>query len=246
MISLATSGGRYLPSADWAKRFCSEPTARAAAPTPMKASSQPAPQPKAGRSSVSTSIAWSRNGRPADQADLDDQHESEPPAATARTRRSARRRDHDEDRREPQGPAAGSAARIRPSSCWASICAWTSRPLVERPVEAGHRRLEIVEVADVAADQDVAAAVSARRTRAVDARRAPRAAGRRSSAPGPRSHFVETAAPRAREARIIDGCPHSRGIPDGRRSSHWRAAAAGGGRAASSAASRCPRDPARA
>ena len=157
MISRATSAGRYLPSADWAKRFCSDPTARAAAPTPMKASSQPAPQPNAGRSSVSIRM---------------------PGAGTAAQR---------EHRRAGQARRAPSRQPRQLEGRWSARRAMTSMTAARQRLQSGsdsshpavellrkhlgmdfetlhrlagearHRRREIVEVVDVAADQDVTA-----------------------------------------------------------------------------------------
>ena len=80
MISFATSGGRYLPSADWAKRLCSEPTARAAAPAPMKASSQPVAPAEGGQVERVHPHRLELEGQPGDRRDLDEQGGAQPPA----------------------------------------------------------------------------------------------------------------------------------------------------------------------
>ena len=80
MISRATSGGRYLPSADWAKRLCSEPTARAAAPAPMKANSQPVAPAEGGDAERIHTHGVELEGEPGDRRDLNEQGGRQAPA----------------------------------------------------------------------------------------------------------------------------------------------------------------------
>ena len=156
MISLATSAGRYLPSADWAKRRCSEPTARAAVPTPTKASSQPTPQPKAGRSIVSTPDLLEQEGKIAEDGDLDDEQPARASSRASSTRLVSAPATTTPERRDPQRPARD--RRRHPAVEQLGEHMGVDLEAL-RPAAGGaaRRRLVIVEVLDVAADQHVAA-----------------------------------------------------------------------------------------
>ena len=155
MISLATSRGRYLPSADCAKwRCCGGDRARGGAdrgeghdPADSPAEHRqllrvdarlPAPN-RAGRISTASwpsRIGPSRHGRASIRLVI-------APAATTRiaVAHSAQ-------------PAIDEY--IAPSSSCASMWAWTSSPIIVPPSRPRGRRLELVEIEDVAADQHVA------------------------------------------------------------------------------------------
>ena len=93
-------------------------------------SEQPARAPAEGRQAERVHVEiLEQEGDAADQRELHDERRAKPPAAIEQA--GQRAAGDGEQGGEPQAPRREPAVGMRPSSCWSSIWAWTSRPLVQ-------------------------------------------------------------------------------------------------------------------